>query len=113
MKFDLSSGSIDGLTYQQRQSKLIKKVFDLMEHTNMPLEKRFYPFKGGSIGNSRQIMKLGEIFTDYISIMQHKPSPPDRSPINNNHMPQIPYEKAFVKEPLYKFSSCNNAGTNT
>lgn len=74
-----------------------------MEHTNMPLEKRFYPFKGGSIGTSKQIMKLGDIFTDYISIMQHQPSL-DQSTSSNNHMPQIPYDKAFVKEPLYKTS---------
>ena len=45
-----------------------------MEHTNMPLEKRFYPFKGGSIGQ-QQVIKLGEIFKDYISIM--KPSLPN------------------------------------
>ena len=84
-----------------------------MEHTNMPLEKRFYPFKGGSIGTSKQIMKLGEIFNDYISIMQNHP---DSIGSRIGSIPHIPYDKAFVKESLYKNSSrsaCNNTGTNT
>ena len=84
-----------------------------MEHTNMPLEKRFYPFKGGSIGASKPIMKLGDIFTDYISIMNHQPPLDLDKSMINKHLPCIPYEKAFVKEPLYKPNLCNNAGTNT
>lgn len=84
-----------------------------MEHTNMPLEKRFYPFKGGSIGASKPLMKLGDIFTDYISIMTHKPSVDLDKSISEKQVPYIPYEKAFVKEQLYKPNLYNNAGTNT